>query len=126
QNVDGLDVVRVDVGSAILRYRSTRTGEVVRSDIRRVRLVVDRLAVDYEERLVRAGQRRVAANLDRCRRAGLSGLSTHLDVRCLCCESADDVLRTGGALNGGGVHRVDRRGETLTRGACACTRNNDL
>src|SRR5689334_25374417 len=80
QDVDRLDIVGVDVGRAILRDRSTRAGKVLRTLIGRVRLVVDRLTVDDEQRLIGAGKRRVAANLDRRGCARLTGLGAYFDV----------------------------------------------
>ena len=96
QDLDVLDVVRVDVRRPVLLRRSldlARAQAVVWIEVRgRVAAVVDRHAVDDEERL--AVPRRETARAtyaDVGSRAGLTARLGHLDVRRLPRKPFDDV-----------------------------------
>src|SRR6185312_83307 len=119
-DIDRLDVRRVDVGRAV-----RGDGALVAAH-RRLGRVVDRLTVDDEQRLVRAGKRGCTADLDGRGGTWFTRLCTNLDVRRLCRQCRHDVLWLRHAVKRCAVDGIDRRCKTLARGRGPGTGHDDL
>ena len=127
EDVDRLDVVRIYVRRAILGDFSTAAGLVERQrqvggDV----VVVDRLTVDDEQRLVGAENRRRSTNFDGASRARLAALRADLDVGGFSRQGVDDVLWLRRAPDERAVDGVDDVAQPRTDARRARARHHDF
>src|SRR5207237_6034989 len=112
--------------STALAVSDTAAADAKRQRRRRHRLIVDRLTVDDEERLIGAGERCFTADHHRCARTRLTGLRAHIHVWRFRRECGDDVLRLVGTTQSRAVDAIDRYAESFTGGGCTRARDHDF